>query len=196
MKKLLILILFISVFSTATFVVEAQEEEDSLYLQQLQRYDKLWDNYSQQQEAKKQIEYEITSYQHSRYTLIKKLRELEGKRISLKAQRDLLQDETAKLQSHLKEYESESVRLNQEYWQTQENYGQYQEKLMTLSAKQEESVGQIKKKEKMIKELDGKLSLLEESSRNVEKEADEIKKQIRLKEEKLKELSTHKTRGR
>ncbi|HOY09736.1 MAG TPA: hypothetical protein PLB05_06645 [Candidatus Omnitrophota bacterium] len=196
MKKLLIFILFISVFSTATFVVEAQEEEDSLYLQQLQRYDKLWDNYSQQQEAKKQIEYEITSYQHSRYTLIKKLRELEGKRISLKAQRDLLQDETAKLQSHLKEYESESVRLNQEYWQTQENYGQYQEKLMTLSAKQEESVGQIKKKEKMIKELDGKLSLLEESSRNVEKEADEIKKQIRLKEEKLKELSTHKTRGR
>lgn len=196
MKSSLILILFISVFSTATFVVEAQEEEDSLYLQQLQRYDKLWDNYSQQQEAKKQIEYEITSYQHSRYTLIKKLRELEGKRISLKAQRDLLQEETAKLQSHLKEYESESVRLNQEYWQTQENYGQYQEKLMTLSVKQEEAVDQIKKKEKMIKELDGKLSLLEESSRNVEKEADEIKKQIRLKEEKLKELSTHKTRGR
>jgi chromosome segregation ATPase len=177
------------------FIVEAQEEE-SLYLQQLQKYDKLWSNYNQQQEAKKQIEYDITSYQHSRYTLIKKIRELEGKRLSFKNKRDLLQDETVKLQGHLKEYELESVKLNQEYWRTQENYGQYQEKLTTLSGKQEQAVGQIKKMEKTIKELDGKLSLLEESSHQLEEEAEEIKKQIRLKEEKLKALSTQKTRGR
>ncbi|MFA5260567.1 MAG: hypothetical protein WC450_05000 [Candidatus Omnitrophota bacterium] len=195
MRNILIFIFLSIFFNMGMFIVEAQEEE-SLYLQQLQKYDKLWSNYNQQQEAKKQIEYDITSYQHSRYTLIKKIRELEGKRLSFKNKRDLLQDETVKLQGHLKEYELESVKLNQEYWRTQENYGQYQEKLTTLSGKQEQAVGQIKKMEKTIKELDGKLSLLEESSHQLEEEAEEIKKQIRLKEEKLKALSTQKTRGR
>ncbi len=197
MQIMVRIVLLISFLNAGAFIVEAQEQDkDSLYLQQLQQYDKLWNNYNQQQEAQKQLEYEITSYQHSRYTLIKQIREAEGKRLSLKNQRDLLQEEATQLQANFKEYELESVRLTQEYWRTQENYGQYQEQLKALSGKQELAVEQMKQKEKMIKELDGKLGLLEEGSHKLEKEAEEIKAQIRLKEEKLKNLSTHKTRGR
>ena len=194
MRRFFILILFFTFFVPGIGNVGAQEE-NSLYLQQLQQYDKLWGNYNKQQEAKKQLEYEITDYQHARYTLIKKIREIESKRLSFKNKKDLFQDEIAELQDRLKEYELESVRLNQEYWQTQENYGQYQDQLSDISRKQEKAIEQIKSREKKIKELSGKLSFLTENSRKMEEEADEIKKQIRLKEKQLKDLSTSKPRG-
>ena len=195
MRRFLILILINICFGIGVLRVEAQEQ-DSLYLQQLQKYDKLWDNYSHQQEAKKQLEYEITNHQHARYTLIKKIRELEGKRISFKNKEEVLQDEIADLQARLKEYELESVRLNQEYWQTQKNYGQYQEKLLALSQKQEQAIAHIKKREMTLKEMSGKLSLLQESTHKLKADADEIRNQIRLKEKKLQDLSTAKPRGR